>query len=180
MATPLQGKAAPAACAPKAPDVHEQLTQRAEQWLYQRGGCGVVLREPFRAHTHTGERPDAIGWREGLSVLVECKASRSDFFADGQKPFRQDPALGAGDWRFFLCPPKLIYPEEIPQDWGLLWCYPRQIRAQTPLPDRAMWYRARPFRGNEAVEREILYAALRRVQIRGHLGDAYAPLLSQT
>lgn len=85
-------------------------------------GYSVIIRDPFRAYTISGERPDAIGWRDGISILIECKASHADFLADRKKPFRAetDNQQGMGDWRFYLCPPEIIKPEELPEGWGLL------------------------------------------------------------
>lgn len=77
----------------------------AESWLY-RQGCGIVLRE--RSSAHTSEAPDAIGFRTDASVLVECKLTRSDYLADKKKPFRINPTLGMGDYRFYLTPAGLM------------------------------------------------------------------------
>src|SRR5215471_11860529 len=65
---------------------HAQLVARAAEWLRLKYGCSIVLSEQYCA---TGEVPDVIGWNARCqSVLVECKVSRADFLADGQKPFR--------------------------------------------------------------------------------------------
>jgi hypothetical protein len=61
---------------------HDRLCLRAEKWLNQIN-CKVAIRDPFRASTR--EHPDAIGWRDGVSILIECKASREDFLADKNK-----------------------------------------------------------------------------------------------
>jgi hypothetical protein len=66
------------------------------------------------------ESPDVIGWQNNFSWLIECKVSRSDFFADKKKPFRIRPDEGMGGRRFFLTPQGLVKPEEIPPKWGLL------------------------------------------------------------
>jgi hypothetical protein len=66
------------------------------------------------------ETPDAIGWRVGRSILIECKTSRSDFLADGKKFFRQYPEQGMGHTRYFMAPAGLIKPDDLPAGWGLL------------------------------------------------------------
>jgi hypothetical protein len=82
------------------------------------------------------EIPDAIGWNTGGgSTLVECKASKSDFKADQQKPGRRTPAhLGMGNRRYYLVPPDLIdhVLENLPEQWGALVAYKTrvEIRAQ--------------------------------------------------
>lgn len=109
------------------PTLHDELVKRAGRWLRGTCGCSAVLTE-IKAFTESGESPDAVGWRSNYSVLVECKASRSDFLADRKKPFRVHPARGIGTFRFFLCPPGIILPEDLPGGWGLLYVEPRKVR----------------------------------------------------
>lgn len=80
---------------------HAELVTRAAKWLKNFMRCRVVLTE-LVALTSSGERPDAIGWVFNQSILIECKANRSDFYADSKKRARHEgyPALGA--WRFYL------------------------------------------------------------------------------
>ena len=56
---------------------HSELVDIAEKWLFKR--CGFAFKE---LTTINQETPDAIGFRSGESILVECKTSRSDFHAD--------------------------------------------------------------------------------------------------
>ena len=109
---------------------HDELVARAARWLRDSRDCRIVLTEVGVCGVDTGhEIPDAIGWRSpGNSILIECKASRADFRADQQKEPRRKPWRGMGRERWYLTPPGLIQPAEIPQGWGLLWCYPRILR----------------------------------------------------
>lgn len=141
---------------------HAELVGRARGWL-RRNGCNIVLAE-FCASTP--EKPDAIGWRDGLSLLVECKVSRSDFFADRSKPFRADPTQGMGDWRFYLSPPGIVKPEYLPQGWGLLWAHPKKIERVHGGPfGNTCYYRDRPFQANRNAEIRLLVSAMRRLQL---------------
>jgi len=97
--------------------VHEQIVAAAVRWL-QRNGCAAILADPFKAGCT--EQPDAIGWRDGVSLTVEVKASRSDFLADAKKPHRIDVARAVGDWRFYAAPVSVIRPADLPDGWGLL------------------------------------------------------------
>lgn len=138
---------------------HQQLVRMAEQWLRTRYRCGIVLSEQSCA---SGETPDVIAWKgKCRSVMVECKVSRADFFADQEKPFRKDPDLAMGCERFYLVPQGLIAAAELPKKWGLLECKGRDVRiavkpcrvaqrSQTGL----MW------------EMNLLLASLRRVEVR--------------
>jgi len=145
------------------PDLHDTLVRKASTWL-RKQGCGVVVTDSIQAITPSGERPDAIGWRDGLSVLIECKASRSDFLADRHKPFRVVPEEGMGDWRFMLCPEGLIAPEELPSGWGLLYLSGQRVCSISGVPTNTEWWAKKPFRGEKHCESILLASALRRYQ----------------
>lgn len=154
---------------------HKELVLRAERWLKNQG-CGVVFRDDFRAITHNGEQPDAIGWRDGISIVVECKASRSDFLCDKNKRFRKDHALGMGDWRFFMCEPGIIKPDDLPAGWGLLYAHAKKIENVLATPKgNCNWWQM-PFEGNKRCETQMMYSALRRMVIRGHFNSVYEKL----
>jgi hypothetical protein len=138
---------------------HQQLVRLAEQWLRSRYRCGIVLSEQSCA---SGETPDVIGWKGSCrSVVVECKVSRADFFADREKPFRKDPQLGMGCERLYLMPQGLIGKQELPSKWGLLECKGRLVQL-TVKPGRQSQ------RSEQGLMREmnLLLASLRRVEIR--------------
>lgn len=100
---------------------HKELVDRACQWLRSRAKCYVVLADD-QNRGGSGECPDAIGWRYGRSILVECKASLSDFQADRKKPWRQADHLGMGEQRWFMMPIGLatVAMSFMPPKWGLL------------------------------------------------------------
>jgi hypothetical protein len=138
---------------------HAQLVTAAVEWLRRKYRCGIVLSEQYCA---TGEVPDAIGWKgQCRSVLVECKASRADFLADAQKPFRTNPEEGLGCERLYLAPRGLIAPHELPKHWGLL----EYVRGDVNLV-------VKPARKNLRTEvgltkeMNLLLASLRRVEVR--------------
>jgi hypothetical protein len=136
---------------------HEQLVERAEEWL-RAYGCSVILSEQACI---SGEMPDAIGWKSSChSVLVECKVSRGDFLADRTKPFRRQPSLGLGCERYYLAPKGLIPPPELPEGWGLLECAAGRVRVAQP--SRRDLRSARGLR----YEMNLLLASLRRVEVR--------------
>ena len=98
---------------PRESTEHDRLVQRAERWLLKTKGCAFALTD--RMGTINQEQPDAIGWMnlDMRSLLVEVKVSRSDFLADKGKKFRRYPTLGMGDWRYYLCPPGVMAPDEL-------------------------------------------------------------------
>jgi hypothetical protein len=136
---------------------HPQLVQHAVHWL-RSYRCGVVLSEQACA---SGEMPDAIGWKRAChSVVVECKISRADFFADHSKPWRQKPQIAMGCERFYLAPAGLIGPEELPAGWGLLELRRRELELVKPS--------ARDLRSAAGFRHEmnLLLASLSRVELR--------------
>lgn len=145
---------------------HADLVARAEGWLYSIG-CGVVFTELV---TRSYEIPDAIGFRSYCSILVEAKASRGDFLNDAKKPHRIE---GMGDWRFFVCPPGLIQPDEVPDGWGLLYA-DKRIKRIVGGPASNHWD-APPRTGNKRDEMVMMYSALRRLKLRGRLPEIYDP-----
>jgi len=136
---------------------HAQLVEKAVRWL-RSYRCGVVLSEQACV---SGEMPDAIGWKQAChSVLVECKVARADFLVDRAKPFRQKPEKGVGSERFYLTPPALIAPEELPSGWGLLeYC---RGHIEMVQPSAKNLRTAIGFR----YEMNLLLASLRRVEVR--------------
>jgi len=105
---------------------HTELVNRAIKWLRNTLHCRVVLAE-LVAYTISGETPDAIGWVHNKAILVECKTTLSDFYADRKKRARHInyPALGA--WRFFLTPPGLVPKNKLEYGWGLYEVHGRRI-----------------------------------------------------
>ena len=77
---------------------HDELCQIACRFL-QNNGFKVAFHDRFVAYVGTGEQPDAIGFRNLASCLIEVKCSRADFLADRKKHFRIEPSKGMGDWR---------------------------------------------------------------------------------
>lgn len=95
---------------------HRELVERAGRWLRGSMKCSAVLLEP--RYGSGGEVPDAIGWRGGRSILVECKASRADFLRDRGKGSRRS-GWGLGDERWYFAPAGMLDADEAPVGWGL-------------------------------------------------------------
>lgn len=101
---------------------HDDLVRIGRRWLFR--NCPVVVTELASC----GEEPDCIGWRSGISTLIECKATRSDFLSDKKKEFRVNPSRGVGSFRYFLTPDNLITVDELPEGWGLLVTNGKRVR----------------------------------------------------
>lgn len=152
---------------------HAALVARAVRYLRDVKRCPVVLSEMA---CNWLEAPDAIGFtRPGFSLVIECKASRSDFGRDRHKPSR-NPGVGMGLFRFYLTPANLIRPHEVDgwvteeaarsslfksgaTGWGLLWWDPVSDRISMKRPSAR-------HEANQRAENLFLVSALARVQKR--------------
>jgi len=139
---------------------HDELVKRAGRWLRNDLNCGVVLCE---MKSLLDEIPDAIGWVNNRSILVECKTSAADFYADLSKPFRhQDSRMALGRWRFYFSQEGIIPHDKLPDRWGLYEVHGRSVRHAAGIKYRNM--ADIPFESNEIGERLMLISALRRTQ----------------
>lgn len=151
---------------------HDELVERAVKWLYSQG-CGYAIGERVTV-TSTGEIPDAIGFRSNCSILIECKTSRADFKADRKKDFRFDnPHLGMGNFRFYLCEKDVISPLEVPDGWGLLYIQGKQIAKVIAPMGNAWGKHSRTHQmywqeKNLEAENTLMYSCLRRLKKGTH------------
>jgi hypothetical protein len=104
---------------------HDELIKYGVKWLKRQQGykytCPIITTELV---TGALEVPDILGFSQSHSVLIECKVSHSDFLADFKKKHRKQlNGKGLGTYRFYLCPLNLIDVNEVPNDWGLLYCH---------------------------------------------------------
>jgi hypothetical protein len=137
---------------------HAQLVKLAESWLRSRR-CHVVLSEQTAS---SGEVPDVIGWRRDCrSIVIECKISRADFYADQRKSVRLNAQLAMGSERYYFTPKQMIRSDELPPGWGLLEASHKQVV-------RSVHSRPRSQRSEAGLmaEMELLLASLRRVEVR--------------
>ncbi len=141
---------------------HAQLVLRAERWQRNTQKCGVVLVE---CASMTRETPDSIGFKGMISHLIECKISRSDFFADAQKLCRKCPERGMGRFRWYMTKPGFVSVGVLPKNWGLLEVYASKVRvvkAAKPQPNY-----------DKDGERRLLLSELRLVQILMEGGELH-------
>lgn len=158
---------------------HKDLVLIAYKWLMAAAHCGVAFREVKTVSTC--EIADAIGFQSsGVSFLVECKISRSDFLGDRKKYFRQYPELGMGTYRYYLCPKGMIQVKDLPKGWGLIWVddegkakkiyYPIvELSNASGNTYRALYKHDKNLKG----EHGLMYSALRRLQIRNLVDQIY-------
>ena len=148
---------------------HNQLVEAGAKWL-KNIGCKVVFKE---LRTYSSETPDVIGWRDGRSILIECKTSRIDLLKDKKKWFREYHEDGMGDWRVYLCEPGIIEPKDIPELWSLVYVNKKGFKRVCNLPKNNTGWWKRPFKGNSVSEIRMLVSALRRIEAHGLLDKIY-------
>lgn len=143
---------------------HPQLVARAIRYLRTIRKCQIVLSE---MQCNWLESPDAIGFSKKVSILIECKTSRSDFSRDSRKASRR-PGVGMGYYRFYLVPAGIVRRHEVngfdaeivtTSGWGLLWYHPSSERITMEKPSIR-------FDVNQHAENLFLVSALHRVQLR--------------
>lgn len=134
---------------------HSELISACARWALAHRYSAVAIAEcQVRC---TKEVPDLLGFKaNGQATLFEIKVSRSDFKADGSKPFRKKEHTGMGLYRYYVTPCGMVAPNEVPEGWGLLWigedgrCY---LKASSK----------RFLKRNQSAESAVLVSALRRV-----------------
>jgi hypothetical protein len=71
----------------------------------------------------TDDDHNPVPLRYGDTMLFECKASREDFYADADKPWRQPGAYAIGNFRAFVAPFGVLEPRDLlhlgDTPWGL-------------------------------------------------------------
>lgn len=156
---------------------HRELVEAAYKWCLNNTSCGVAFRE-LRTSNCACEEPDVIGFGgSGHSVLIECKASRSDYLSDKKKPARQFPELGMGTQRFYCTPHNLIKTSELPDGWGLVYVLSNgRARLEYSPYNGNIGERHNGFSKNIKAEHELLYSVARRLHLRGRIDEIYLPL----
>ena len=144
---------------------HDELVQMAVRHLHGTRRCAVVIRERGSGL----EIPDVIGWgTAGFSIVVECKVSMPDFYADRKKLGRRgNPGLGMGQERYYLVPAGLLKRQEVfkitdndrtdpypqlPAGWGLLEARSGRVFRVIDVPPRQDF--------NDRAERRLLLKEL--------------------
>ena len=95
---------------------HKHLC-RIASGLLRKAGYSVILEEFVSI---SSESPDILAFKNGTSVLIEAKNSRSDFKADAKKNTRRKEDLGMGNYRYYIAPKGLLKKHEIPDGWGFI------------------------------------------------------------
>lgn len=147
-------------------ELHEALSDQGVKW-FKRQGFGVIAAD--LAALGCRERADVIAFRSQCSAIMEAKASRADFLSDAKKPERKSGGIGL--YRFYICPPGLIRPDDLPTGWGLLYGDGKKI-VEVVRPKGNVWpgpgtkfesWAEFQHQNDPDAERSILYSISRRL-----------------
>lgn len=118
---------------------HAELVRLGVRWCKNTGRCPLVFAEP----KGMSEEPDVFGIHNTggttVTIVIEAKATRSDFLSDKRKYFRRVPAFGMGRQRYYLAPKGMIKPHELPQGWGLIEATENRCRRIIKAPKLLVW-----------------------------------------
>ena len=134
---------------------HSKIIEYSRKVLKRSGmmwKCGITFAE---LSTAISETPDVLGFYSGGASLIEAKASRSDFLGDKKKPFRKNPEMGMGNYRFYACPTGLIKEEELPNKWGLIYV---STKGRCTVKKKPEWQESRT-----RAELGFMYSIIRRM-----------------
>lgn len=126
--------------------LHYELCCKGATWIRQRQNA-----EPWKTPyclsvvemiCYGAENPDVYATNGCESAIIEIKTSHADFLSDQKKLSRRNPQFAMGNFRYYLCPEGVIKPEELPDNWGLLYYKDGKIvkvkQATEQKPDR-LW-----------------------------------------
>jgi hypothetical protein len=101
---------------------HDEIAEFAADKMRKKG---YLMTWANMRSLNVGEQPDVMAMKHLNDVVViEVKVSRSDFFADKKKPWRNGEVKGIGTERVYLTPPGLLQVSEIPYGWQLWEVHP--------------------------------------------------------
>ena len=124
-----------------------------------------------------GESPDVFAMRRHgtipESIIIECKANRSDFLKDKKKVFRQYADMGMGVLRYYFCCDRVITKEDLPENWGLLVFNPTTNKVKIIVDAVANDRKQTAFN-----DTRMLYSLLSRAAVRGLIAELEKPYIS--
>lgn len=78
-------------------------------------------------------------WRSGdfERIAYEIKVSRSDFLNEIQKPWKREPGMAVSHRFYYVTPPGLLQPSEVPEGCGLMEVHPSgHVKTRVKAPFR--------------------------------------------
>lgn len=138
---------------------HRDLCLLGAEWLkhLRFGGVKYISVELV---TQGLELADVWGTTGFRTYLIEVKVSRSDFLRDSKKYVRKNQSDGAGNFRYYLCPHGIISPDELPNEWGLLYANGDDISVIKEAKEQD---------ANNRTENAILCSIMRREGVKAQI-----------
>lgn len=135
---------------------HKQLVDLAGRWLHMSKQCNPVFCE--KSFQGSCEVPDAIGWTTGECLIVECKTSKADFMANGNKSLR----LGSKRYFLMTCDLYKQVIDLMPEGWGIV-----TVADENHLPRQERFKDSKVFESDASCEIRYLRSRILEVQRYG-------------
>lgn len=135
---------------------HDELVRRGVNWLKNNQVAGMrfpIILPEYKCYANS--IPDVIGLNHERTAVIECKISRTDYFADQRKRHRHY-LRQLGNLRYYLCPVGLLKPNEIDSGWGLLYCHAHKITIEKQSD-------VFPKEQTRTEEYQVMYSIIRRL-----------------
>jgi len=100
-------------------NIHKNLKKYARHYLKDKVTDIVANEVKFKNNRCIADTV-GINLKRKEVRIIEAKATREDFFRD-KKLFDEHSYFFHAHYSYIICPQNLIFPEETPQGYGLLW-----------------------------------------------------------
>ena len=134
--------------------MHKQLCEIGKLYLINSRQCNPVFIE--KGSAKLSEFPDVIGWNSSECIVIECKTSMQDYYADLKKPHREEGGLG--NLRYYLVPEEMQNIDPC-NGWGLLVARHANVRPEMIRGKNSLEFK-------RTHEKEVLFMRSRIMEIQ--------------
>ena len=143
---------------------HEELLKTAATFINNKGLTHFGKSTYVVCNYNDGMEPiDVFGFGGGCTQIIKVITTRMELNLDLERAYRKCPKYGIGEFRSYLCPNGLLNKEDIPKNWGLLWCDNKGKIIEILNPQKQ--------EENKAQEAKIIKSLLRRNGINPEIFD---------
>lgn len=143
---------------------HEELLKTAAKFIKNKALTHFGKSTYVVCNYNDGMEPiDVFGFGGGCTQIIKVITTRMELNLDLERAYRKCPKYGVGEFRSYLCPNGLLNKEDIPKNWGLLWCDNKGKIIEILNPQKQ--------EENKAQEAKIIKSLLRRNGINPKIFD---------
>ena len=143
---------------------HEELLKTAAKFIKNKG-LAHFGKSPYVVCNYNDamEPIDVFGFGGSCTQVIKVITTHMELNLDLERAYRKCPKYGVGEFRSYLCPNGLLNKEDIPKNWGLLWCDNKGKIIEILNPQKQ--------EENKAQEAKIIKSLLRRNGINPKIFD---------